>query len=257
MDRILISAVMVVLIVIVAFNLFTAQTQIQTQIVQTTTTTTTLEIPTTTTTLPAEMGYQAVTIKVPAVDREGNGVVTLLKVQAMPGEGRALVNINQLLFWVDTQYSIRVAKTVAENTTGLDLSNVDLIYSIETNASVIEGQSAGAALTIATVAVLEDKTVVPDVMITGTIDFDGSIGPVGAIIAKASAAKDVGASLFLVPTGQASQTYYTPVRKCEKIGPVTYCTTEYKAEKIDVTKEAGIPVKEVGSIEEALKYFLT
>lgn len=195
-------------------------------------------------------------IKVPAVDSEGNGVVTTLKVETIPGSGKILVNINQLLFWVDTQFSIRVAKMVAGNITGKTLSDVDLTYDIETAASLIEGQSAGAALTIATVAALQNKTINESVIITGTINADGSIGPVGAIVVKAKAAKDVNAKLFLVPFGQGVQISYKPVKYCEKIGPLTYCTVEYKQEKIDITKEAGIEVREVSNINEALKYFL-
>jgi len=93
-------------------------------------------------------------------------------------------------------------------------------------------------------------------MITGTINHDGSIGTVGEIVAKAKAAKDIGITTFLVPFGQAVQTYYTPLRHCEKFGWVEYCTTEYKSEKVDVSKDVGIEVKEVSNIEEALKYFL-
>ncbi len=130
-----------------------------------------------------------------------------------------------------------------------------MIYSIETNASVIGGPSAGAALTVATIAVLENKILNPKVMITGTINSDGTIGPVGEIVAKAKAAKDIGATTFIVPDGQAVQTYYIPEEKCQKFGPVTYCTTEYTAKKVDASKDAGITVKEVSNINEALGYF--
>jgi uncharacterized protein len=197
------------------------------------------------------------TIYIPAVDEEGNGVATTLKVEAKPGNGKVLVDINNLLFWIDTQYSIRTAQRVAQNITKIDVSNIDLIYTIEINATAIEGPSAGAALTIATIAALENKTLNTSVMITGTINPDGTIGPVGGIIPKAKAAKDVGATLFLVPEGQGTQVNYIPIRQCERIGPITYCTVEYKREKVDVIKEAGISVKEVSDINEALKYFLT
>jgi len=196
-------------------------------------------------------------LKIPAVDSQGNGVVTRLKVEVKPGEGRTLVNIDQLLFWVDTQNSIRLAKRVAENITGFDLSNVDLFYAIETNASLIEGPSAGAAITIATIAAIENRTINESVMITGTINPDGSIGQVGEIVAKAKAAKDVGATLFLVPKGQSVQIYYMPQEECKKIGFMTYCRIEYKQQRIDVSKEVGIEIREVANIEEALKYFFT
>jgi predicted S18 family serine protease len=53
-------------------------------------------------------------IIVPAVDQEGNGVATELDVQVVPGAGRTLVNVDKLIFWTDTQNSIRTAKSVAE-----------------------------------------------------------------------------------------------------------------------------------------------
>ncbi len=213
-------------------------------------------ITTYTETPPAALKYGSATIRVPAVDNEGNGVVTSLTVDSNAGEGRTLVNIDQLLFWVDTQYSIQTAKLVAENYTDVDLSEIDLVYSIDTEAYLIEGPSAGAALTVATIAAIYNETLNSTVMITGTITPDASIGPVGGILEKATAAKDIGASLFIVPAGQATQTYYRQERTCEKIGPITYCTTEYVPETIDIEEQAGIAMEEVSNIGEALKYFL-
>ena len=48
---------------------------------------------------PQTITSNYVTINLPAVDNQGNGVVAKLKVQVIPGEGRILTNINQLLFW--------------------------------------------------------------------------------------------------------------------------------------------------------------
>jgi len=206
---------------------------------------------------PVILNYKNVSINVPAVNEEGKGAIVKLKVQAIQGEGRTLVNVDNLLFWVDTQFSIRTAKSVAENVTKLDLSDIDLIYTIETDASVIEGQSAGAALTIATVAAIQNKTINKNVIITGTILPDGKIGSVGSIFEKAKASKDMNATLFLVPQGQGTQINYMPEKKCDQIGPITYCATEYKQGKIDISKDAGIDVKEVSDINEALKYLLT
>jgi uncharacterized protein len=196
-----------------------------------------------------------VRLPVPAIDEEGNGVLTTLVVEAVPGEGRVLTDINHLLFFIDTQNSIQIAKAVAQNVTGIDTSKIDLIYQIETNASAIGGPSAGAALTIATIAALENKTLNQKVGITGTINPDGSIGPVGGIEEKAKASKAAGIEIFLVPEGQGTQVSYTPKRECKKVGPILYCTTEYIINKVDVSKSVGIQVKEVSNIQEALKYF--
>jgi len=195
-------------------------------------------------------------ITVPAVDQEGNGVATTLDVQIVPGSGKTLANVDKLLFWTDTQNSIRTAKSVAENITNTSLDKYDMIYTITANASVIEGPSAGAALTIATIAAIQKKQINSSVMMTGTINHDGTIGPVGEIIAKAAAAKSIGAELFLVPLSQSAQISYESKRYCEKIGFSQICTIEQIPSKVDVSEKTGIQVKEVKDIGEALKYFL-
>ncbi len=211
------------------------------------------------TTIPASVtmvNSTIISIFAPAVDNKGNGIATKLTVQTIPGQGRILTNINNLLFWVDTQQSIQIAESVAQNITKVNISNVDLIYTIETNATVIEGPSAGAAITIATIAALQNKPLNTSVMITGTINPDGIVGPVGGIVAKAKAAKDIGATLFLVPEGQGVQTTYVPKQNCQQIGSFTFCTTEYVKQTVDTKKSIGIQVIEVSNMQEALKYFL-
>ncbi len=211
-------------------------------------------------TLPSSYKFSQSEIEIPAIGKingKETGVITTLKVSAIPGEGRTLTNIENLLFWIDTQYSIRVAKHVAQRITNIDISKIDLIYTIESNASIIEGQSAGAALTIATIAALENKTLNKSVIITGTINDDGSIGKVGGIVYKAEAAKEAGAKLFLVPEGQSYVTEYKPKRTCEKIGIITFCRTEYEIQKVNVSEVVGIEVKEVKDIDEALNYFFS
>jgi len=193
-------------------------------------------------------------ILVPAVDESDNGVVTLLSVQAIngAGTGKILVNIDRIFFWGDTQDSIRTAHYVAENVRGLDLSNIDLVYTITANASVIEGPSAGAALAAATITAVENRTINKTVMITGAISSDGSITQVGGVLAKANASKQQGAELFLVPPGQSTEKQER--LDCNWVGWVEYCDVRY--ETINVSQEAGIEVKEVKNINEALNYLL-
>lgn len=195
-------------------------------------------------------------IAMPAVDQEGNGVTTTLNVQIVRGSGKTLTNVDKLTFWTDTQNSIRTAKSVAEQITNQNLNNYDFIYTINANATTIEGPSAGAALTIATIAAIENKTLNSTVMITGTINPDGTIGQVGGIVEKAIAAKEIGAELFLVPGGQSTQTLYNSQRYCNKVGISQICGFEQVPMRVDVSQKAGITVKEVNNVEDALKYFL-
>lgn len=197
-----------------------------------------------------------VAIRIPAVDDQGNGVSTFLTVQAIPGTGRVLTNIDKLLFWVDTQNSIRRATTVAQDITGIDLLEFDIIYSIKANATVIGGPSAGAAITIATIAVLLNKSVNNSVMVTGSVNHDGTVGPVGGIFEKAVASKEMGAELFLVPLTQATSVTYKTREYCEKIGWMDFCSTETYPVKLDIEKDAKIKVIEIMEIEDALEYIL-
>lgn len=209
--------------------------------------------------LPAFLSTENITIvsmKVPAVDNKGNGLATWLLVEAMPGSGRTLVDIDNLLFWADTQQSIRTARRVAANITGLDVNKYDLVYSIYANATVIGGESAGVAITIATIAALEKKKLNESIMITGSINHDGSIGPVSETVAKAKAAKQAGAELFLVPLMQSHDVLYETSQHCERFGPTEVCSVEQVPKTIVVSEEAGISVVEVGSVTAAMKYYI-
>lgn len=206
--------------------------------------------------LPAPIaGATQTKMYLPAVDNQGNGTMTLLVVEAMPGTGRTLTDIDNLIFWADTQHSIRIARNVAANISGVNVSNYDLIYSIYANASVIGGESAGAAITIATIAALLNKTLPENVSITGTINHDGTIGPVEGILPKAKAAKGLNTTTFLVPLLQSNEVIYEERQHCEKYGPAEVCTTEKVPRRVNITEEAGINIVEVETIQEAMKYF--
>jgi predicted S18 family serine protease len=190
-----------------------------------------------------------------AVDENGNGKIVKLFVEAKEGKGSVLVNIDNIFFWIDTQESIRTAKEVAEKILNKKINNTDLIYNIESDAKIVGGPSAGAAIAIATIAALSNKTLNPYVAITGTIDENGNIGQVGGIIEKAKAAKDFGIKLLLVPKGQSK--YYEPIRKkeCKTFQYIEYCIITTELKEINVEKEVGIKVVEVENIKDAIKYF--
>ncbi len=200
--------------------------------------------------------YSSAEISLAAVDQEGNGVITPLVVEIKPGDGKILTNIEKLLFWIDTQQSIQIAKDVARDVTNLNVDNYDLIYTIKSEATLVGGPSAGASLTVATIAALEKKDVKKDVMMTGTIQPDGTIGEVGGILEKAKAAKELGASLFLVPKGQGTQTYLKPEESCIKRAGFIFCTTKFKEITVNIGEDVGIEVIEVEDVNDALEHFI-
>ncbi len=204
---------------------------------------------------PESINGSVTSILVPAVDSKGEGVATTLLVQVEKGSGKMLVNIDKLLFWTDTQTSIRTASEVAQKVTGKDLSKYDIIYTIKADAMVIEGPSAGAALTVATIAALEGWEPKSDVMITGTINPDGTIGRVGGILQKAEAAKSTGARIFLVPDTQSNTTVFRSKRTCQNYGFTQICSVQQFPEQVNIQEETGITVNEVSTIDDALEFF--
>ena len=196
-----------------------------------------------------------VEIDVPAVNPEGEGIIVTLSVEAKPGTGKTLVDIDQLLFWTDTQDSIRNAKAVAQNVTGIDMSKYDIIYSIGTDASAIEGPSAGAAMAVATIIALEDSELNTSVSMTGALDENGTIIQVGGIPEKAQAIKNNNMTLFLVPEGQKFFVEKRKEKECTNGVFGEICQMKTIEETIDVEKKVGIPIVEVSNIKEALLYF--
>ena len=196
-------------------------------------------------------------LSLPAVDGKGNGVLTDMSVQAILGEGRILTDIEVILFLLDTQQSIQTANKAAENYLNKKMDNVDLTYTIKVNGTnVVGGPSAGAAFAAATIATLENKSLRDDVIITGTVEDNGSIGQVGSIIAKGKAAKEGGYARFLVPEGEKNLLEYRREKECESFGSERICDIKYNAVEVDVEREIGIEVIEVSDITEALNYLL-
>lgn len=199
------------------------------------------------------------TVFVPAIDSEGNGVLGKFEVQVIPGNGKTLTNIDHLLYFVDTQFSIQTAKAVAANITGVDISKYNIAYDISVDfngTQVIGGPSAGAALAVATVAALENKNLNPEIMITGEINPDGTIGKVGGVPSKSKAAQMGGAKILLVPVGQGLKSSFKVDTSCERSGTFKICRTSYNEQPTLGVNEDGLIIREVGNIGEALKYFL-
>jgi len=185
-----------------------------------------------------------------------NGTTMEIRVQIVPGAGRVLVN-TQPRMGVDFQTSARVAVGVAENVTGVWLAFYDTIFYIIASNPVdeVDGPSAGAAMTVLLVSTLLNRSIRQDVIITGTISPDGSVGPVGGIVEKAEAAARAGAKIFLVPPRQHIQ--LVPQTVVEKLAFITIYRTVYKAVNVSqiMVQSYGMRVLEVSNITQALSIF--
>ncbi|MEM3406683.1 MAG: S16 family serine protease [Candidatus Aenigmatarchaeota archaeon] len=186
------------------------------------------------------------------------GTIMNISCQVNFGEGRVLVNTEPVLIGVDFQSAARTAVQVAEMKTGKSLKSYDIIFSVKVkeNISAVDGPSAGGAMTVLLISIIERKILRNDVIITGTISPDGTIGKVGGVMQKAEAAAKKGMKIFLVPKGQIIQPTY--IEKEIKRGPFTfiYYDIEY-VNLAEIMKEKyGMEVYEVSNIDEALKYFI-
>jgi len=187
------------------------------------------------------LNYRNVTVYAPAVAQtdEGDvGVISTITVTIQNhGSGRVFVDTLPLAE-IDMQGSARLAVKVAsalvenDKNSTVDPSDYDYFFVVRTSAPVIGGPSAGAVMTVATVALLENWTMSNKTIMTGMINPDGSIGPIGGITAKIDAAYSAGASRFLLPKGQSTSSI------------VDYAMNNYMME-----------VVEVADVNEALENF--
>src|SRR3989344_5859168 len=138
-------------------------------------------------------GEVIITMPLPAVDSDGNGVVGTLYTTVKPGSGRIFVDTSRVLNYLDTQLSARTAAAAASNYAKVNLSRLDITYAIRVNASIIEGPSAGASMAVSVLLALENRTS-DSIAMTGTINPDGTIGKVGAVLEKGRVAKENGAT---------------------------------------------------------------
>ncbi len=200
------------------------------------------------------------------IDQEKKGRTATLEVERRNGTGRIFLNFDekQPLIGNETQTSIKNAVHVAQNfnpATQDALSESDLFYSFKANTMEVEGGSAGAAMALATIALLQGKKLDKTIAITGTVNAAGEIGKVGGILEKAKALKTKGVKTFLVPEGEAIQetTIVNDIEKCteETIGVATYksCKLERNIQTIfvNVSNETELNVIEIASVMNAFE----
>lgn len=188
--------------------------------------------------LPAVYGQDMVLLAVEQSGDELRGITAALSLELAEGSGRIFLE-TQPLTKTDTQVSTRFAAQVACSLLDVSCSNQDFIYTLRSNAPLVGGPSAGAAMTILTIGELNGIDLAEDVAITGTINSGGIIGPVGGIKQKIEAAAANDMRIVLIPFGE---------RFSEQDDNSTLDLIAYG-------DELGIEVIEVGLITDAFGYF--
>jgi hypothetical protein len=128
------------------------------------------------------------------------------------------------------------AVTVATLLTGSPLSGQ---YRFEITGP-IDGPSAGALKTVALLSLLRGETLADDITMTGTVNPDGTVGPVGGIPEKVQGAASEGFRKVLVPLGQRNS---------------TSIATGELVDVVDLGTRLGIEVEEVGDVYAAYEEF--
>lgn len=208
--------------------------------------------------------YRNVTVYAPAVGQTEKGYVGVISTITVTiqnnGSGRVFVDTLPLA-QIDMQGSARLAVKVAsalvtsDENCEVDPSSYDYFFVIRTESPIIGGPSAGGIMTAAVVSLLEGWQMDDKTVMTGMINPDGSIGPIGGIPKKIDAAHSVGAKRFLIPEGQMTYTD-TITETTTKNGwiqtitrTITRNVSEYAMENY------GIEVVEVSDINDVLLYY--
>lgn len=109
-------------------------------------------------------------------------------------------------------------------------------FTFEAGLAMVDGPSAGGVTTVATLAAILGHDVREDAAMTGAVNPDGTIGPVGGIPHKIEGAAEAGKALVLIP---ASQRFDLDLN------------TGAAVDLIDLGRRLGVEVRPVRTVYEA------
>jgi len=183
------------------------------------------------------------------------GALLNISVETRAGKGRVLVQTTPLM-GIIFQDAANTAVFVAQQETGVSLSGSDVIFSITADEEIpgVDGSSAGALMTLLTIAAINGTELNNSITLTGTIDNEGNVGAIGGVFEKAKAAEAGGKTLFLLPRENSELVIYNLQER--KIGGITI--VERVPEVVDaedyIEEEVGIDIRYVDNIDDVLRY---
>ncbi len=211
---------------------------------KTSTTTASTAPPEVTTTTKGEITARSITLQGLWVSHRSEGSVggvNDMTVNVSPGtSGNIAVGVIEgEVFGTGAQWRVASwsAALAASNLLNVDLSKLKISYEV---AGRIDGPSAGCLMTVGTLAGMLGDDVREDVTMTGTINPDYTVGPVGGIPHKLEGAAAAGKKIVLVPAGQRMD------------------YDDNLQEWVDVVRvgaDLGLEVIEVGDVFEAYEHF--
>lgn len=204
--------------------------------------------------LPNYSYIKSITIYAPAVSGSGEGVLSKTTlIVAYPGSGRVFFSALPYTE-LDTQGAARIAAYIASLAAGVSFNNYDYYVITESNVPIIGGPSSGGLMCVGFLSLLMNKTLNPSVTMTGMINPDGTIGPVGGLKEKLDAAASNGFKTFLIPKGQRYY-QYPVIQETRLPWGVIRRTTYQSIDLVEYGRSINVSVIEVGSIFDAFAYF--
>ena len=157
-----------------------------------------------------------------------------VKVELSEGSGARLGFFESEFFGTGSQWRAAgwMAAVVAALESSQPLAHWRISYDVP---GLIDGPSAGMLMTVSTLSAMLGQKMLPGVSMTGTINPDGSIGPVSGIYHKLAGAQARGLKKILIPAGQRMEE--------QKGGGVK--------DLLQRGRELGLEVREVNDLEEA------
>ncbi len=165
------------------------------------------------------------------------GSVADLFLEIKQGSGRVFLDTYPLIK-LDTQISTRFGKQIACDFLDISCDKSDFIYTITADTSIIGGPSAGASITVLTVALLSNIPIDKHTTVTGTINSGGLIGPIGGLKEKIDAGAKGGLKKILIPKGE---------RYLKQENNTT--------DLVEYGKQYGVEIIEVSNIADAIYHF--
>jgi predicted S18 family serine protease len=143
----------------------------------------------------------------PAVDSSGAGLVVAVDLEFADGDGELFVDLEGIEVRHDLQRALREATQTATRLTGTSLAGTATHVTFgrpDADVLALRGKSWEAGLTVALVAALRGESLSSDALLTGVVDDEGAMLPVGGIAAKARAVRAFGGTELIVPAGEAT-----------------------------------------------------
>lgn len=190
-------------------------------------------------------------------DGSTRGHTASLTIKTLEGQGKVFTATYPLTK-IDTQISARFAKEMACHKYDISCIHKDFIYEIQASSPIIAGPSAGAALTIGTIASLQNKDLKKNIAITGTINSGGLIGPVGGVKEKIEGAADKNISTVLIPYGTRYYKTKSEEQKTQSplLNKILHDINKTELDLVEYGQNLNVSVIEVVTLEEAYAYFL-